>query len=43
MEIIPDGNDSAVDPKSVSTSEERSLVFWDLPEHTKFIIYLHMV
>ena len=43
MEIIPDGNDSAVDPKSVSTSEKRSSVFWDLHEHTnlKFIIYLH--
>ena len=41
MEIIPDGNDSAVDPESVSTSEKRSLVFWDLHEHTKFIIYLH--
>ena len=31
VEIIPGGNDSAVDPKSVSTSEKRSLVFWDLP------------
>ena len=41
MEIIPDGNDPAVDPKSVSTSEKRSSVFWDLHEHTKFIIYLH--
>ena len=41
MKIIPDGNDSAVDPKSVSTSEKRSLVFWDLHERTKVIIYLH--
>jgi len=37
---IPDGSDSAV-VESVSTSEKRSLVFWDLPVHTKFIIYLH--
>ena len=27
VEILPDGNNSAVDPKSVSTSEKRSLVF----------------
>ena len=41
VEILPDGNDSAVDPKSVSTSKKRSLVFWDLHDHIKFIIYLH--
>ena len=39
--IIPGGNDSAVDPKSVSTSEKRSLVFWHLHDHIKFSIHLH--
>ena len=39
--IIPGGNDSAVDPKSVSTSEKRSLVFWHLHDHIKVSIHLH--